>query len=483
LPLHANKTIMTTVKKLFSVAIVSVLFLVLSCHGGQTSDKGSKVDSVKAPPPPGCNLDTPIIYSPNIPHDVNVTLQAGYNGLTPTIQPCFDLFSWRSFIALNWPANSAGAPLSGNFTDYADSERVWEYYKDPGEVFQTGEHLLAFSGPYKKEHGIKEFHMFSKSSHDIHLPDSVLQATGQPVIDKNGNFALYEINMNPDEVNYIQSNGLNTSDGQQGKQISFPEGVNGGAMGAIEIKTTWKVLVQGVDSFNTFYKKRAIIYVPAAQSSSGNPLYLKEWVGLVAMHIMHKTHTPIPPFWIWTTFEHIDNAPEWANRGTKATNYSFFNPACTTCPIDTAPTAPPGGLYIWNTVKPYAKKYQINGLYGTQVVRQYPVYGPTEAVNKQWQAKLKKDGSVFANYRLIGSQWSARTDFAKTDTLPAPDTLANTVLETYIQSGSCTMTCHKSATDAVGAKADFSFLLALAKSNEYLEELKKKNGIPASKKK
>ncbi|MFI5151506.1 MAG: hypothetical protein ACHQRM_17395 [Bacteroidia bacterium] len=478
---------MKPVKKILSVATVTALLFILSCSGGQTTDKGTKKDSTKTIPP-GCNLDTPIVFSPILPHDVDVTLQNGYNGLTPTIQPCFDLFSWRSFIALNWPADSKGFPLHGNFTDYADSDRVWEYYKDPGEVFQTEEQLLAFSGPYKKEHGIKEFHMFTKASHDLPLPAAILQATGQPVIDKNLNFALYEINMNTDEVNYIQSNGLNTTDGQEKFKdkkgaIFFPEGKNGGPVGAIEIKTTWKVLVQGVDSFNTFYKKRAIIYVSASQSLSHKPLYLKEWVGLVAMHIMHKTYTPKPPFWIWTTFEHMNNAPEWKDRKTTANKYSFFNPMCTTCPVDTAPLPLLGGGYLWDSVKPYAKKYAINGIYGTQVVRQYPVYAPTDTVNKQWQKKLKAEGSVFANYRLIGSQWSATTDFQKMDTLPAPDTLANTVLETYIQSGSCTMTCHKSATDAVKQKSDFSFLLGLAKSSVYLEELKKKYRIPTTKKK
>jgi len=304
----------------------------------------------------------------------------------------------------------------------------------------------------------------------MNVPASIKQATGQPLIDKNLNFALYEIRLNKDEVDYILEDSLYTLEGQQKKTISFPSGSAKGQTGAMEIKATWKILA-GNDDTSKFYHRNAVIYVPANQSASGKALYLTETVGLVSMHIIHKT-TKFP-FWVWTTFEHIDNAPEQAAVSKAGNYYSFYNPECKSCTENTPVTEPKGG-YIWQTTKPYAKAYAVNGMYGTQAVRSNPVYGPTEAVNKVWQSALSQAGSVFANYRLIGSQWSTVADTPPFDTIPAPDTLANTTLETFVQNSSCTMTCHKFAKDAAGKNADFSFILGHARSKSYLERLNKR---------
>ncbi|MES2133116.1 MAG: hypothetical protein V4506_12290 [Bacteroidota bacterium] len=359
--------------------------------------------------------------------------------------------------------------MKGSFTDDPQSMRVWEYYTDPAVVFETNEQLLPFTGPVKQGSGRKGLRMFAKLSHELlNVPASIKEATGQPIIDKNLNFALYEIRLNGDEVDYILQDSLYTLEGQQKRTVNFPAGSAKGNVGAMEIKATWKIL-SGTDDTTKFYHRSAVIYVPANQSASGKPLYLTETVGLVAMHIIHKT-TKFP-FWVWTTFEHIDNAPELAQVAQAGNQYSFYNPACTSCTQNNPVTEPTGG-YIWQTTKPYAKAYAVDGKYGTQAVRSNPVYAPTEAVNQVWQKALRNMGSVFANYRLIGSQWSVVSETFPADTIPAPDTLANTTLETYIQNSSCTMTCHKFAQDAAGKNADFSFILGHARSTEYLKKLK-----------
>jgi hypothetical protein len=455
---------MNKIKQSAFVAGIGLLLLAAACGGNGKPGKGTGKDTVTG----GCNIDTPAVFSSFIPHEVNVTLSEGYNGIVATDQPCFDIFSWESFIALNWPADATGKPVQGNFSDQPALSRVWEYYQDPSQVFQTLEYQLPFSDP-KKTGGItKGFYQFSKASDELTgLPPAIAEATGQPLIDKDLNFALYEIRMNPDEVHYIHSNGLDTKEGQQGKTISFPPGTSD-STGTIEIKATWKIMTE-TDDTSKFYCRRAAIYVPASESATGQALHLTETVGLVAMHILHKTTNF--PFWIWTTFEHVSNAPEQANVG-KPGNYSFYNPACSGC---TANTPPPAGPYLWAAEKPYAKAYATNQLYGTQAVRADTVYGPTDKVNSTWQAALRSAGSVFANYRLIGSQWSRASDTFPSDTIAAPVNLSNTTLETYIQGSSCTMTCHKSATDAAGQKSDFSFLLAHAKSTSVLDIIRKKN--------
>src|SRR5512143_1938455 len=48
-----------------------------------------------------------------LPHTViDADLQlAGYSQLAAPQQRPFDIFSWESFVALNWPANADGTPL------------------------------------------------------------------------------------------------------------------------------------------------------------------------------------------------------------------------------------------------------------------------------------------------------------------------------------------------------------------------------------
>jgi hypothetical protein len=111
----------------------------------------------------------------------------------------------------------------------------------------------------------------------------------------------------------------------------------------------------------------------------------------------------------------------------------------------------------------------------------YPVGdNNVDSLNKTFRALLQ--GSVWANYQLISTQW-----VGEAGVLPKPPFLANTVLETYIQmpkppsdgpipfpspgynpfapgvTSSC-LKCHSVATTASGkAKGDFSFILGEAK--------------------
>ncbi|MBL7703368.1 MAG: hypothetical protein JNM14_14045 [Ferruginibacter sp.] len=438
-------------------------------------DEKKSGDVTETPPKTPCNLDAPVIFSSNVPHEVDVSLPNGYQGLSPTTQPCFDIFSWQSFIALNWPANPDGSPSQGSITSNISSPRVWEYYKQPSEVFNTNEHLLPFSGMYRAEPGLKGFYTFTKLTNELasvsNLPASIKQATGQPLIDKNLNFALFEVHLNKDEVDYLVNDSLTTIEGQKGKTIKFPSGSVKGPVGAIEIKASWKILEPGKDDTSKFYKRMAVIYIPATESANGKALYLKELVGLVGMHILHKTE--LFPFWVWTTFEHIDDAPQQAVAKSAGNNFSFFNPACTGCAYNTPPTASAGNKYLWQPNKPYAKLYATNSLYGTQAVSVDTVYGPTDAVNRKWQKALADAGSVFANYRLIGSQWSVVLDAPPFDTVPAPTNLTNITLETFIQPSSCTMTCHKFAKDAVGKPSDFSFIPGHARAAALVRSMKK----------
>jgi hypothetical protein len=177
------------------------------------------------------------------------------------------------------------------------------------------------------------------------------------------------------------------------------------------------------------------------------------------MHIIRNV-SRFGQFLVWSTFEHADNAPDKGKEGTGGP-WSFYNSASSN-PVNTAPAhvATDGGNYRWNPAPPYAGLYYAQ--YGTQVVREKPVFDVTEQINNKWRTKLK--GTVWANYKLIGTQWQINT-YGETAT-PAPAYLANTTMETYMQSTASCIGCHSGATvqfaptpgDTVTITTDFSFL-------------------------
>ena len=78
-----------------------------------------------------------------------------------------------------------------------------------------------------------------------------------PLIDQDGNFALFDILMNKPMFDFIVNNGLYSKQGQQkfGRPIEFPSGNNpgegqdtepiSGRMGAIMLKVSYRILDPG----------------------------------------------------------------------------------------------------------------------------------------------------------------------------------------------------------------------------------------------
>ncbi|TND07906.1 MAG: Uncharacterized protein FD123_2714 [Bacteroidetes bacterium] len=427
-----------------------------------------------------CSMIPKIIAIPD--SLVNEGYRAGFDSLR---QPYFDIFSWQSFVALNWPADGNGNPIPGAFSKDYTSPRVWEHYADPDTVFTKP---VSFVPPAVRSGAAankKILYMTSKFSNADSLkfdnPSLLVESDGNALIDKNLNYAVFEERINPDELTYINKNNLNTQAGQVkwidslGHTVSLPQGSKkNNTTGAIEIKASWRILIRGTDSMATYYHQPAIIYIDSAYTTNGKPLTVEAEVGLVGLHIIHKTEQLFGQFMVWSTFEHIDNVPDNLQKDQTAPprkEYSFYDPNCIGCPVNTPPAPKSGDKVVkWSPTPPYAQDYattvqgeQGGKSFGTQVVRLYPVYYYTELVNDVWRDKLK--GTVWENYRLIGSQWGGKVDGPPFDTVNAPQFLANTTMETYIQGNASCINCHKFAVIA-GQKpkaatkynSDFSFL-------------------------
>lgn len=398
-----------------------------------------------------------------LPHDVLLLPFPAYATLAGEQQRPFDVFGWQAFVALNHPAKG------GSITNDVTSPRVWEGYETMRQVF--GESA--------------DVHACDKvgDPNDPILDATILQASEDALVDRNLNYALYDTRMNPVEVDYIRKNGLDTRNGQQAfankkLSISFPLGEyadedtkTGGAIPAMEIKATWRILGPNDDA-SRFYTVKRRILVPSKMSATHADACYAETLGLVGFHIMAKAKTGNQPQdWVWPTFEHVDNQPLaddatspevdkiavcTAPENAKGT-FSFFDSKCSAadCPVNKEPAGDP----IWGTSYPYAKASAPTG-HGSQVVRCFGEYKETEEVNRKFQKALA--GTPFANYRLINTQWEAHKD-PPPDTASVPRKLSNPIAESFIQNSSC-IDCHRGASAAVKTlDADFSYLLRHAK--------------------
>jgi hypothetical protein len=406
--------------------------------------------------PPG--LQFPDV-GPTLPFDAQFNQQPTLDD----VQKGFDLFSWASFVALNWPANADGTPMGGTIGDHAQAPRIWETYATASMVFKP-------DGSTPDPWGATDTTLAKRVAH-YHPGERVMVAWSKnvlndvnqagfgegllpPIADLNSNYVFYEIQLNKIEYDYLLTFKLYNKQGQidflrgtvPPNTVSFPSGTTPShAYGASEIKAAWKQVGPG-DNPARFYTIRATRVDPVTQQASPDVQF-----ALVGLHIV--TRTASAPFWVWSTFEHVDNCPD-VGAPALAAHYSFNNLS--------AQQQPASGYVN----KPNDPKPQANPL-PTQITRVLN----NELINHEWtrclnttmQARLFR--TVWTNYRLVTTQWPNGRHFI-------PAQLTNTVAETYIQNsqvtGSC-MNCHKDAktagTDTSGRKGDanFSYLLQMAR--------------------
>ncbi len=362
----------------------------------------------------------------------------------PTSDAAFGCLAWQSFIYLNWPVRS-GAP------GVPDSDRrlgdpgptVWETYKQHDQVFRP-------QGGRPKPWGQPDL------SRGAPRPlKTTQQAGGGHLVDHAGKRVLYEMLINRDEFNYIVENRLYDPQAQlafaKAKGIVLPAGASPryGPVGAIELKAAWKVL-----SAEELAQRPRRFHTAEAVLGDGS----RATVGLVGFHLNQRVAGFAQG--VWATFVQIDSAPLVGAPAAEERHYSFHDPDCGECAVNTVTDAPRG----------------------TQVEQVFPA-APSVAGINAFVRELLRDAdpeSPWQFYDLLGVQWPV---FALGSTTPLPQeivadrasvpllighpstqTLVNPVLETFRQDKnvSC-LGCHADgATALTGASgplaADYSFL-------------------------
>ena len=95
--------------------------------------------------------DPAIVLSPKIPGD------AQFGALPPNatneqkllaIQGDFDIYSWNTFIALNWPPGPDGnGDPNKTIGQNGDNDTVWEHYRNVSDIFLPGGKRPTYTGP------------------------------------------------------------------------------------------------------------------------------------------------------------------------------------------------------------------------------------------------------------------------------------------------------------------------------------------------
>jgi hypothetical protein len=433
------------------------------------------------------------------------------------LQRGFDFYSWRTFVALNSPADGSRIEKS-----QADTRTRWEdmdNFKQLLDVMLPAK-MQPPNWPTDKD-GMEaeKVRLMPEGCRALYKPGMMVVKmieesfnepfkTG-PLIDQQGHYAIFDILMNRQMFDYISQHHLFTKDGQKsaansGLAVDFPPGQNSRAetptqqavvadTGAFMLKVSWKILGPDEIKAKNFHMVNALVSMPQPADPKMKSPCLPETLGLIGFHAVHKTASR--PQWIWTSFEHFKNVPdknEVADRNFDGP-YNFYDVNCKDNCADVNATPP---RQFWQPDPALKLKFK-DAKFKSQIVRETPLTDAAKNMNKIFHSMVH--GTVWENYMLLSTQWPSvfgctslhsqssdapapKTDFLKQPDMncsPAPTYFANSTLETYSQgeiplaSSSC-IACHGNAVGFQTApsspkpgevrlnQSDFTFMLEKA---------------------
>jgi hypothetical protein len=427
-----------------------------------------------------------------------------------TSQRDANCFAWSEFISLNWPAAALlpdGGMTEASFGAPGDLGTVqWQTFMSKQQLFppnggtppswgtppSISEDCLAEANVSPEQaramlalNVVSKFEtQFTSGSGNQAFPLDLPSWLGAA----NGTNVWYDVRISQPEYTYIVDAGLYNAanqlalvDGGAGSPVVNPMGSwQSNTIGALELKAAWMEVPNPQDSrWNAYKLSPAVVVEPTTQKCRATT------VALVGFHIVHKTVTQ--PTWVWATFEHVNNAPDHgADAGTASWN--FYDPQCKpltleldkSCSVD-------GGTSVTvdctpNVSPPYWLGEGCPAPAPIQVTRLTPIDSIARATNETVQAAIARNypDSVWKNYVLVNTLWSTAPSPNPTTPVKVPlpfagasppinVPIANTTMETYIQTGTADnasncISCHKHASIAgdSGWSSDFSFLYGLA---------------------
>lgn len=401
--------------------------------------------------------------------------------------------SWRSFVAVNWPAHAdqiwsenRGRPDAALSPGASARLPVWRTWKQDFELFPrdpdvptdptsaaqlarfldrsnvprpTAWNELAFA---QADQGVCK----GASEGALQLSAKVEQAVaGRPLLDRDGREVRYSVHVNQAYYDTVVSEGwYRKTLPPSGPKVKLPHSSRLRLdRGAIVVKAAWKVLDEkqatDIAFADRFYVEDALLAPIGSSTKLAAVECTKAKVALIGIHIMQKTAARRQ--WFWSTFEHADvvAGPCPLFRGTKESEEHL--PGCR--------PAEPNSTELVRRAAP-SKPDQHTKMDASMAARS-SAYG----------AEL--ENSVWSNYRLVGTQWPGvpiargRQDDPQDGPTDPPwgrrekrdaarpiplDSVANLTMEAFFQVedrdkkhlGSSCLQCHHRA-----SHWDYSFLL------------------------
>ncbi len=389
--------------------------------------------------------------------------------------------AWQDFIALNWPAklDAEGNPTTTPSTMFSMKKSsgsyttVWEAYPTARDIFRAGgAQPIDFGGGHVLPEACQNVNAASSLNNQkdvattfTRVIDEYIQAGRMgPVTDVNGWYTRFGISFNGPMYNYTVNNNLYSAAGQETfdesntnrseNLVQWPRGVystlnSASDIGSIFVKASWRILSDNDDP-QKYHTIRAYIYNKAGGAFGQEPTVPEsctlETVGMVGFHITHRTNSS--PQWVWSTFEHVDNAP-WIHdfkKGTPTGSFGYFDPSSCPASADGSPSCQYNQLpsHPWS---PQGSKSEI-----TQMIRIGAPGKIAEAANGKYKALIEEffaegpdNVTPWKHYFLVDVQFPTKVNFTNPETgyaeinpaypdgLPTPTFLPNATIETYIQ--------------------------------------------------
>ncbi|MBA3545871.1 MAG: hypothetical protein H0T76_05255 [Nannocystis sp.] len=341
---------------------------------------------------------------------------ANTHGLAVTTRAFHD-HSWMSFVALSRP----GLARAGAFGEFergrVDAARalkyggkpVWLTWKQDFELWPRAVPRDSFNR--KRVSAPTEWASYALAAGEdgvcVGVDPRTLQLSGKieqsfahhPVFAQNGQALRYSVHINQPYYETVVQNKW-----YQGRSLvtdprhQFPPASRGRPEhGATVIKAAWIVLTpeQAADRAlrARFYVEEAQIAPAGIESVMGPVQCAPASVALVGLHIMQKTAAR--PSWFWSSFEHKEVAP----FGVETQPATPWLLAQSGAPATVPPKLEAGAVTAVPTPV------------GQRAINKQKFLKSMLARNDDYQTMLA--GTVWANYRLVGTQWPSRVLFRK----------------------------------------------------------------------
>ncbi|MDP2377192.1 hypothetical protein [Reyranella sp.] len=378
----------------------------------------------------------------------------------------FGDMAWQTFKTLVWPAVMTNPSKRGEPDTLLPITRkgplVFETYKADWETFNKDgvtpplvwdkypETADVCAGAPPINHGS----LVLGSIHKFGNLDAAFGRLEAPsfhiLVSQKGSLVRYLTSFGKQTFNTILDNGLYgpLAVGRSEEEPVWPRLFD---PGSVTIKSAW-IEMDGYSEAEklNFHTRKALVQKP--DSDPAKRTCSETLVGLVALHVAHKTESSRQ--WIWASFEHIRNVP---NSGQSDGNAYTFHDGKST--MLSAP--PPKATFPLDD--PFTIPTPFN------VERQQVIAQVIRDLNDTWRDILKD--TVWSNYRLVTVQWPRYKDRAKMtgadrdepgkptatplppcfDWVGANVSVANPVMETFLQLDShcgmnkTCMSCHNRA--------------------------------------